>query len=151
MSPQVALAQLPDCETQGPLNHFKTDSPDPVTQGNDLTYTITLTSFLRGTCFVFDDPLPAATTFRSLAAPAGWACTVPPVGSNGTVHCSIGPTGAQLLTLVVRVDPGFSGQLTNVGTVSYAVAGSCPPSPMCTVQETTTVVVPVELIEFGVE
>jgi len=105
MSPQAVLAQLPNCE---PFPHSKTDSPDPVNQGNDVTYTITLASLLEPTCFLFDDPLPANTTFQSLLAP-GWTCTVPPVGSNGTVHCSIGPTGPQVLTLVVRVDPDFSG------------------------------------------
>ena len=147
MSPQAVLAQLPNCE---PFPHSKTDSPDPVNQGNDVTYTITLASLLEPTCFLFDDPLPANTTFQSLLAP-GWTCTVPPVGSNGTVHCSIGPTGPQVLTLVVRVDPDFSGTLSNVATVGWSVAPSCPPPPQCTVEETTTVDVPVELIEFRVE
>ena len=152
VSPGAALAQLPDCETQGPLTHFKTDSPDPVIQGNDLTYTIELSSFLEATCFDVDDPLPAATTFESLVTPPGWTCTVPPVGSNGTVHCSKGPNGPATLTLVVRVDPGFAGVLSNVATVSYGVALGCPPTaPDCTVQETTTVDVPVELVGFGVE
>jgi hypothetical protein len=147
--PRPVLAQLPNCERSS--QHSKTDSPDPVNQGNDLTYTITLVPFLTETCFAFEDPIPANTTFQSLVA-AGWTCTTPPVGSGGTVSCSKLLFQQEQLTLVVRVDPAFTGTLSNVGTVSMKVAPDCfPPPPTCTVEETTTVDVPVELIGFGVE
>lgn len=148
--PRPLFAQLPSCESV-PFPHSKTDNPDPVNQGNDLTYTIALTPFLTETCFVFEDPVPANTTFQSLVAP-GWACTTPPVGSGGIVSCSKVLFQQEQLTLVVRVDSTFTGTLSNVGTVSMKVAPDCfPPPPVCTVEETTTVDVPVELIQFGVE
>src|SRR5207248_196508 len=52
----------------------KTDTPDPVTAGTDLTYTVTLTnngpSDAQGV--VLSDVVPAGTTFVSATAPAGW-------------------------------------------------------------------------------
>src|SRR5690349_275102 len=35
------------------------------------------------------DPLPVGITFVSVTAPAGWACSAPPVGNNGNVICEI--------------------------------------------------------------
>jgi uncharacterized repeat protein (TIGR01451 family) len=78
------------------------------------------------------DPLPAGLmgqaneppmTFVSIAAPAGWSCTTPAVGSNGTVSCS-DPTfvaGSDVFfTLIVQIPPATppGTTFTNIATVS---------------------------------
>jgi hypothetical protein len=150
LMPSAALAQLPSCQA---FQGSKSDSPDPIHQGTDLTYTISVYGNLAGPCFVVEDPLPAATTFQSIVAPASWNCAVPPVGSNGTVICDTGVvTATANLTVVVRVDPGFSGTLSNVATIGLSAPPNCPPpAPSCTAATTTTVEVPVELMEFRVD
>jgi uncharacterized repeat protein (TIGR01451 family) len=41
-----------------------------------------------------NDPLPAGLTFVSLSSPAGWSCTTPSVGANGTVNCTVSSSTA---------------------------------------------------------
>jgi uncharacterized repeat protein (TIGR01451 family) len=50
--------------------------------------------------------LPARTTFVSLAAPAGWSCATPAVGSAGAVTCTHPSFGVQTatFTLAIKVD-----------------------------------------------
>jgi uncharacterized repeat protein (TIGR01451 family) len=90
------------------LSATKADSPDPVTVGNTLTYTITLTNAgpSSAASASLADTLPAGTTFLSLATPAGWSCTTPPVGSAGSVSCTIPSVapGNAVFTLKVKVD-----------------------------------------------
>src|SRR3989441_189400 len=86
----------------------KTDSPDPVTPGGTLTYTISVSNGGPNAAATvkMDDVLPALTTFQSVTPPAGWSCTNPPVGSTGTVSCTTAslPNGAIAgFTIVVQV------------------------------------------------
>jgi hypothetical protein len=55
-----------------------------------------------------NDVLPAGTTFRSLVPPAGWGCTTPAVGANGTITCSIATFGVDFVVFAVtiRIDSG---------------------------------------------
>lgn len=120
------LAQVAD------LNLTKVDSPDPVTAGSNLTYTITVSN--EGpddaTTVALSDPLPTGTTFQSLASPGGWFCSTPAVGALGTVSCSIAtfPVGSELFTLVVGVDAGVANGtvLGNTATVSTATTDPSP-------------------------
>lgn len=51
--------------------------------------------------------LPAGTTFQSLSAPAGWSCTTPSVGGNGTVTCDVTAMAASTnvnFTLTAGID-----------------------------------------------
>ena len=90
----------------------KTDSPDPVVAGANLTYAIGVSNAVSGTTaqnLILTDTVPANTTFVSLTPAAGWNCTLPAVGSaGGTVNCTraaLTPAdGIQSFTLVVRVD-----------------------------------------------
>ncbi len=88
----------------------KSGSPDPVVAGQNITYTITLINNGPDAAanVTLSDPTPPGTTFQSLAAPPGWACTTPPVGKTGTVICSIASLAAAqpaVFTLVVQVSP----------------------------------------------
>ncbi|MCP3963020.1 MAG: DUF11 domain-containing protein [bacterium] len=111
------------------LSITKTDLPDPVVAGTDLTYTITATNDGPGDTpdVEISDPLPPGTTFVSATPSAGGACTTPPVGGTGTVTCTwAGATGAgvsRTVTLVVHVDPGVpaGSTITNVATVVSSV------------------------------
>src|SRR4029078_2334995 len=94
------------------LSVVKTDSPDAVAAGGDLTYTITATNAgpSIATTVTVGDGLPAGTTFLSLPSPAGWSCPTPPVGGTGAVNCTNPSvaTGDSVFTLVVKVDAGVT-------------------------------------------
>jgi uncharacterized repeat protein (TIGR01451 family) len=106
----------------------KTDSPDPVNAGTNLTYTITVTNNGpdAATSASWSDLLPAGTLFASLPAVAGWSCTLPPVGTNGAVTCT-NPSfavGSAVFTLTVAVDPSVAAgsTITNSATVTSTSA-----------------------------
>jgi len=104
-----------------------TDAPDPVTTGNNITYSVTVqNNGARDAAGAnWSDTLPAGTTFVSLASDPAWNCTTPAVGANGTVSCDNGlfAAGATAsFTLVVAVDIGVAGgsELSDTATVSSA-------------------------------
>ena len=110
------------------LSIVKTDSPDPVIAGADLTYAIAVTNngSVAAANAVMSDPLPTGTTFQSITTPPGWTCTTPAVGSNGTVSCT-NPSftvGSANFTLVVRVAPttANNSSLSNTATISSATS-----------------------------
>src|SRR6058998_983657 len=76
------------------LSITKTDAPDPVRPGENLTYTLVVNNNGPSTAasVTVTDPLPPVTTFQSIIKPAGWTCTTPAVGSAGTVSCTTGST-----------------------------------------------------------
>jgi uncharacterized repeat protein (TIGR01451 family) len=87
-------------------------SPTPVPHGSNLTYTIGVTS--KGPDFGVNvrlsDTLPAGTTFVSYDA-GGGTCTAPPVGSAGTLNCTLaqlnsGTTWYVKLTVNVGANSG---------------------------------------------
>ncbi len=101
--------------TRAELSITKSDSPDPVIAGNNLTYTIVVTnngpSVARSVSV--SDPLPAGTSFVS--ADHGGTTMA------GTVTWSLGdinPAATVTLTLVVKVDPARTTDLSNTATVS---------------------------------
>ena len=102
------------------LEITKSDSPDPVERGANLTYTIQITNLGPSTDLgvTFTDPIPVGTTFVSVSSPG--SCVTPPVGGTGIVTCSLGPiaNGSQVqITLVVNVNAGTEF-VTNTATVS---------------------------------
>jgi len=103
----------------------KTDSPDPVVAGTNLTYTINVSNACSGpaTFAQWQDSLPSGTRFQSFSAPSDWNCSTPSVGSGGTVTCNkdsmaVGESGS--FTLVVRVDAAVADGtiLSNTATIS---------------------------------
>jgi uncharacterized repeat protein (TIGR01451 family) len=85
-------------------------APATVYAGNDASYSITVSNTTAGTqsagTVALSDALPAGETFVSLTQPAGWACTTPAVGANGSINCSkasMAPSESGSFTLVVHV------------------------------------------------
>jgi uncharacterized repeat protein (TIGR01451 family) len=129
------------------LSVTKADSPDPVIVGNDLTYTIAVSNAGPDIAqnATVEDVLPAGTTFRSIATPAGWSCEMPPVNATGTVRCtkpSMAP-GSATFSLVVRVGAGVSVGTGVVDTVSTFSAAIDPGTGDNSATAVTEVIVPV--------
>src|SRR4051812_33738829 len=97
---------------------------DTVSAGDDLEYSITVTNNGPNAADVtLTNPLPAGTTFNSLAADAGFICTTPAVGAGGTISCSTGSLAAggnATFVLWVHVPASAADQstLTDTATVS---------------------------------
>lgn len=89
----------------------KSDSPDPVTKGAALTYTVTVTNQGPSPAVAAQliDQLPANTRFVSVTSTAG-SCAQ----ANGTVTCALGdiPNGGAV-TVTITVTPRRTGTLTN--------------------------------------
>src|SRR5690349_1747015 len=119
--------------TSADLSITKSDSPDPVLAGNNLTYTVTVTnagpSFARNV--VISDPVPRGTTYVS-SDQGG-------VNNSGTVSWTIGDLapGAVTVHMTVKVNPDQLANLSNTATVSSTTTDPSPGDHSAT--ETTTV------------
>jgi uncharacterized repeat protein (TIGR01451 family) len=110
---QFALLIRPLAEEQADLEISKVDSPDPVTVGDNLTYTITVINLGpdAATNVVVTDTLPSGVTFVSASS----GC----VHSAGVVTCNLGdiPAGGSVtITIVVTVTA--PGTISNTATVT---------------------------------
>jgi uncharacterized repeat protein (TIGR01451 family) len=126
----------------------KTDAPDPVIVGKDLTYTVEVSNGGPDMAqnATFEDELPRGTTFRSISAPAGWSCDLPSVGAPGTVRCtnpSMAP-GSASFSLVVR--PGGAVSLGGIVNTARAYSAAIDHDLSDNTATTTTaVIVPVAI------
>jgi uncharacterized repeat protein (TIGR01451 family) len=121
--------------TAADLSVIKTGPAGPVAVGSNITYNITFTNNGPRPAggVVFTDPLPRGTTFVSLTLLSNLgtalppACITPPVGSSGTVSCSInlldipGTALINSLTyaLTVNVSPAAGMSVVNTAFVSH--------------------------------
>ena len=115
--------------TQADLSVTKTDSPDPVVAGSNITYTVSLVNNgpSDGQTVTVTDAVPANTTFVSATATAGvgWTFSSPPVGATGNVVFSKATVAAgetAVFTVVVKVNAGAPNGATV--TNSATAAGS---------------------------
>ena len=144
----LATAVPAQAGTSADLQLTKTDSPDPVLPGGQITYDIVL--FNAGpdiSDFVsIDDTLPAGTTFVDLiVSDPTWTCTTPPVGSAGTVSCSkdaLDPNTSGPFTLIVAVDSGVAPGTVITNTVTSSAETPDPDQAFPTATATTTVAAP---------
>lgn len=118
------------------LSIAKTDSSDPIVQGVNLTYTLTVTN--RGpddaTSVVIEDTLPAGVSFVS----ASNGCT----HDNGVVTCNLGTLADDAsITVQIVVTPLAESVLTNIAVVAANEDDSNPADN--TAQQTTVVTGPV--------
>jgi uncharacterized repeat protein (TIGR01451 family) len=98
----------------------KEASPDPVTAGDNLTYTLTIQNLgpSNASDIVVTDTLPVETTLVSVDSSQGAPC-------NGTtvIDCAIGDLdllASAEITIVVTVDSAASGTITNTAEVKGA-------------------------------
>lgn len=137
---QVAAFAIAD------MSITKVDTPDPVTAGETLTYTITLNNAgpSNAASVSLSDTLAAGTTFVSLSSPGGWSCTTPAVGSGGTVSCSNATmaTGSAVFTLTVAVDGSVTAGtlITNTATVSSSTSDPNPGNESSTATSTVATI-----------
>jgi uncharacterized repeat protein (TIGR01451 family) len=98
------------------LSVTKTDAPDPVTVGSNLTYTVTVTNNGpdAATGVTLTDALPAGVTFVSVT-PVAPTCTQ----AGGVVACDLGTlaSGANT-TVTIVVTPTQAGEISNGVTVT---------------------------------
>lgn len=91
----------------------KTASPEPVTAGTDLTYTLTVYNCGPATAnsVQFADFLPAGATFVSATHVSGplFTLTTPPVGTEGGLvegsAATMAPGATSVFSIVVKVKP----------------------------------------------
>ncbi len=131
---------------QADLSVTKTDAPDPVNAGNNLTYTITLSNTGPSDAqnVTLTDAVPANTTFVSAMQTSGPAFTLmaPPVGGTGTVTATLSTLSAgasATFTMVVNVNAGTPNAtiLSNTATVTSVTTDPAPVNNSDT--ETTSV------------
>ena len=101
--------------TSADLSITKTDSPDPVSVGQTLTYTLTAKNNgpSNATGVKVTDNLPSGVTFQS-ATPSQGSCSQ----ASGTVTCNLGnlANGASA-TVEIKVTPQSAGTITNTAIV----------------------------------
>ncbi|MDP9193352.1 MAG: DUF11 domain-containing protein [Acidobacteriota bacterium] len=87
-----------------------TDAPDPVAAGSNITYSGTITNAgpQSATNVTVTIPLHTGLLFVSMSDPAGFSCTPPAAGANGTITCTIATlaNGANIpFSFVAQVNP----------------------------------------------
>jgi uncharacterized repeat protein (TIGR01451 family) len=101
----------------------KSTAATSVAPGGTLTYTIVVTNNGPNAAsdLTLTDALPSALLFQSISAPAGWTCTTPAVGANGTITCTaaaLANGASATFTLTTTVDAA-SGTVTNSATATH--------------------------------
>lgn len=125
------------------------DSPDPVTAGNNLTYTITVSN--NGpdpaTAASWSMTLPAGTAFNNLPAQPGWSCTTPAVGAGGTISCSNASfaVGNSVFTLTVSTAPSIAAGTVLSATAAVTSSSGDPTPANNSATATTTVAASADL------
>jgi uncharacterized repeat protein (TIGR01451 family) len=141
VDPNPANNSATDIDTLTPevdLTIDKTDSADPVSPGDALTYSLTVTNLGSSTAagpVVVDDVLPAGVTFVS-SSPGPPTCNL----SGITLACLLGPLvpgGSSVVSIQVTVNPAAVGTLVNT---AHVLSSQPDPDPTNnTATETTNV------------
>ena len=94
----------------------KSDSPDPVSRGGTLTYSVAVTNqgLNPAVAVLLTDPLPANVRFVSVTSSAGNCAQ-----ADGTVTCSLGDiTNGGSENITITVTARRTGTVTNTAQVS---------------------------------
>ncbi len=117
-NPRNTSSPINDC-TAADLEITKTDSPDPVIVGSNVTYTITVTNHGPATAnsVLVTDNLPANVTFVSCLSTGAGVCGG--TGNNRTVtFTSLAAGASETITLVATANGPAGTQISNTATVS---------------------------------
>lgn len=119
----------------------KTDMPDPVNAGSNVTYSVAFTNLgpATATNVMLSDPLPANTTFQSATVPAGWMCTTPAVGAGGTITCTSASRASGAMdafTFVIGTTAAAAPMISNTVTVSATEPDPVPANNSATAATT---------------
>ena len=121
-------------------------SPNPVTQGNNITYTQSVTNngpstVTNGTVtsVTFTDTIPTNTTLVSFTPPPSvvWTCNTIAVGGTGTFTCTLNagqtlvPGASVNFPLVVKVNVGTASGTTITNTANVNMPCSAALDPNC--------------------
>lgn len=106
-----------------------TDAPDPVAAGSNITYSGTITNAGPDTATNAQLTILLAPSllFQSLSGPAGFSCTTPAVGSNGSISCTIATltNGASIpFTLVTQVNPSLNSGPDGTIQQTFSISAS---------------------------
>jgi uncharacterized repeat protein (TIGR01451 family) len=140
---------------QADLAATSSASPNPVTQGNNITYTQSVTNngpstVANGTVtsVTFTDTIPTNTTLaQAFAAPTGWTCNIIAVGGTGTFTCTLNagqtivPGASANFPLVVKVNVGTAAGTTITNTANVNMPCSATLDPNCANNTASTDVV----------
>jgi uncharacterized repeat protein (TIGR01451 family) len=123
--------------TEADLSIIKSDSPDPVTVGDTLTYTLTITNNGpdSATNVVVTDTLPNSVTFVSAMASPG-SCSE----SGGIVTCNLGNLAVGQAIVTITVIPTSVGTIFDTATVT---SNTDDPDPSNNMDTEDTIVDPV--------
>jgi uncharacterized repeat protein (TIGR01451 family) len=140
-----------DVEARADVTVTKSDSPDPVAAGQNLTYTIAAQTVADGRSaaenVTITDTLPNGLRFVSATPSTGTCSTAPAVGSvtsagNNQVVCNLGPVNngsQQTVQIVVRPEFATRGTtFTNSVVVSTSTPGDDPNNNTASVPTTVT-------------
>jgi uncharacterized repeat protein (TIGR01451 family) len=135
--------------SQADLSINKSGAPEPVNQGDTLTYTLTVANNGPATAanVVVSDPLPSAVTYQSSSATQG-TCSQ----ASGTVTCNIGSmSNGQIVTITISVTAtvfSSSSYAVNTATVSSTTSDADSSNNSSTFSSTIVAPNVVELTYF---
>ena len=124
------------------LQLTKTDAPDPVVAGTNLTYTLTARNNGPSSAagVVVEDFLPSGVSIVSVSTPDGACVAGVPGSALQPTTCNLGtlaPLAQEVVTIVVQVLPQTVGSLQNSARVSSSTADPDNSNDLAT--STTTV------------
>ena len=131
------------------LSVVKTDSPDPVSAGTDLTYQLTFSNAgpSDATSPALSDPLPANTTFVSMVQNSGPTFSVSNIAGTVTANAATLAAGATAtFTLVVHVNASTPNGTTITNTATGSAISPDADSANDSSTTTTTVAASADLV-----
>ncbi len=129
----ATVSTIVSAATSADLVLTKTATPNPVTAGQKVTYTVTVVNNgpSAASTVSMTDATPTGTTFTSLAQTGAWTCTTPTVNTAGTITCSITSlpvNGTNVFTITVTVSAGTASG-TVVSNTANVTSLTIDPNP----------------------